>query len=105
MTVLTTVLGLIPVAFTAGEGSSLVQPIAKTVVGGLTVATFLTLYLVPVIYAIFNRMSERREARRERRRQRWIQRQQEEDALQAQEAQEALQRSADRHTPEEDSHE
>ncbi len=68
MTSLTTVLGLVPVAFSRGEGSSLVQPIAQTVVGGLSVATFLTLYLVPVIYAIFNgsraRRLERRAARR-----------------------------------------
>ena len=70
MTTLTTVLGLLPVAFAAGEGSSLVQPIAKTVVGGLTVATLLTLYLVPVIYAIFNRLSENRLARKQRRRER-----------------------------------
>ncbi|MFW5695085.1 MAG: efflux RND transporter permease subunit [Alkalispirochaeta sp.] len=78
MTVLTTVLGLVPVAFAAGEGSSLVQPIAKTVVGGLTVATLLTLYLIPVIYAIFNRISERRDARLQRREQRRLQRYQEE---------------------------
>jgi HAE1 family hydrophobic/amphiphilic exporter-1 len=78
MTTLTTVLGLIPVAFAAGEGSSLVQPIAKTVVGGLTVATALTLYLVPVLYAIFNRMSEKRLERRRRRRQRRIEQQKEE---------------------------
>ena len=64
MTSLTTVLGLLPVAFSRGEGSSLVQPIAQTVVGGLSVATFLTLYLVPVIYAIFNRIKERRQERR-----------------------------------------
>ncbi|MFP4209857.1 MAG: efflux RND transporter permease subunit [Alkalispirochaeta sp.] len=68
MTTLTTVLGLLPVAFAAGEGSTLVQPIAKTVVGGLTVATLLTLYLVPVIYAIFNGLSERRLNRKRRRR-------------------------------------
>ena len=86
MTSLTTILGLVPVAFAAGEGSSLVQPIAKTVVGGLTVATFLTLYLVPVVYAIFNRMAEKREARRERRRERWAERQREERLLQMQTA-------------------
>ncbi len=72
MTTLTTVLGLTPVAFAAGEGASLVQPIAKTVVGGLSVATLLTLYLIPVIYAIFNRITEKRNLRRSRRRaERW----------------------------------
>ncbi|MEX2445016.1 MAG: efflux RND transporter permease subunit [Alkalispirochaeta sp.] len=74
MTVLTTVLGLLPVAFAVGEGSSLVQPIAKTVVGGLTVATLLTLYLIPVIYAIFNRLSEKRNQRLQRKEQRRIER-------------------------------
>jgi len=77
MTTLTTVLGLAPVAFIIGEGSSLVQPIAKTVVGGLTVSTIFTLFLIPVLYAIFNNITEkmknkrlkRREARRARRRQ------------------------------------
>lgn len=68
MTTLTTVLGLIPVAFAPGEGASLVQPIAKTVVGGLSVATLLTLYLIPVIYAIFNRLSEKKQQRRDARR-------------------------------------
>lgn len=86
MTVLTTVLGLVPVAFAAGEGSSLVQPIAKTVVGGLTVATLLTLYLIPVIYAIFNRMSEKRDARLTRREQRRIQRHEAAEAREEQNA-------------------
>lgn len=58
MTALTTILGLAPIAFTQGEGMSLIQPIAKTVVGGLTVSTFLTLFLIPVIYYIFNRISD-----------------------------------------------
>ncbi len=70
MTTLTTVLGLIPVAFAAGEGSSLVQPIAKTVVGGLAVATVLTLYVIPVLYTAFSRVAERRTARRARRNER-----------------------------------
>ena len=67
MTTLTTVLGLIPVAFARGEGASLVQPIAKTVVGGLGASTLLTLFLIPVLYAIFNRLSDRRKERVERR--------------------------------------
>ena len=59
MTTLTTVLGLIPVAFFQTEGSSLVQPIGKTIVGGLTISTLLTLFLVPVIYSSFNSAGER----------------------------------------------
>lgn len=55
MTTLTTVLGMVPMAFFPGEGSELVQPIGLTVIGGLTVNTLGTLYLVPVLYSIFNR--------------------------------------------------
>ncbi|MFP4302122.1 MAG: efflux RND transporter permease subunit [Spirochaetaceae bacterium] len=65
MTTLTTVLGLIPVGFFEGEGASLVQPIGKTVVGGLTVATLLTLFLIPVLYYAFNRLSDKRTAKRQ----------------------------------------
>ena len=64
MTTLTTVLGLVPVGFFEGEGASLVQPIGKTVVGGLSVATLLTLFLVPVLYYIFNRLSDKRQEKR-----------------------------------------
>lgn len=69
MTTLTTILGLIPMAFFPGEGSELVSPIGKSVVGGLSVGALLTLFLIPVIYAIFNRMSEKRAERKERRKQ------------------------------------
>lgn len=64
MTTLTTVLGLVPVAFVEGQGSSLIQPIAKTVVGGLSVATIFTLFVIPVVYSVVNRRSEAREERR-----------------------------------------
>ena len=75
MTTLTTVLGLVPVAFFQGEGSTLVQPIGQTVVGGLTVGTLMTLFVIPVIYAIVNRIGERRAERHERRRAERIERQ------------------------------
>ncbi|MDA3959015.1 efflux RND transporter permease subunit [Oceanispirochaeta sp.] len=55
MTTLTTVLGMLPMAFSKGQGSELVQPFGQTVVGGLTMSTILTLFLVPVLYALFNR--------------------------------------------------
>lgn len=69
MTTLTTVLGLIPMAFLNGEGADLVQPIGKTVVGGLSASTVITLFLVPVVYSFFNEMSLKRQAKKEARRQ------------------------------------
>jgi len=65
MTTLTTVLGLIPMAFFPGEAAALVNPIGKTVVGGLTFGSILTLFLVPVVYAIFNEASEKRTVKKE----------------------------------------
>lgn len=58
MTSLTTILGMLPMAFAQGEGSELVQPIGQTVVGGMTISTLLTLIFVPVLYAVFNRKHE-----------------------------------------------
>ncbi len=65
MTTLTTVLGLIPMAFFPGEAAALVNPIGKAVVGGLTVGAILTLFLIPVIYAIFNESSQKHAQKRE----------------------------------------
>ncbi|MGA7616817.1 MAG: efflux RND transporter permease subunit [Thermoanaerobaculia bacterium] len=53
MTTSTTLLGLIPLSLALGEGSEMQAPMARAVVGGLTVSTFVTLFLVPVIYTIF----------------------------------------------------
>ncbi|MFP4268357.1 MAG: efflux RND transporter permease subunit, partial [Spirochaetaceae bacterium] len=49
----------------AGEGSELVAPIGKSVVGGLSVGALLTLFFIPVIYAIFNGLSDRRMRKKE----------------------------------------
>ena len=70
MTTLTTVVGLVPMAFFPGEGSELVAPIGKTVLGGLTVGTIMTLFLMPTIYAILNRRSDLRKAKAQARRDR-----------------------------------
>ncbi len=67
MTNLTTVLGLVPIAFLEGEGSELIQPIGLTVIGGLTASTLLMLFFVPVVYATVNRITGRIHARREAR--------------------------------------
>jgi HAE1 family hydrophobic/amphiphilic exporter-1 len=70
MTTLTTILGLVPMAFFPGEGSEFVSPIGKTVLGGLSFGTLMTLFLMPTIYAVFNKHSAEREARAEARRER-----------------------------------
>ena len=50
MTTVTTVLGLTPMALGLGRGSDLRAPMAIVVIGGLVVATALTLIVVPVVY-------------------------------------------------------
>ncbi len=52
MTTGTTVLGLLPMALSTGEGSELRIPLAVTVIGGLTASTLLTLILVPSVYTL-----------------------------------------------------
>ncbi|GHU29688.1 multidrug ABC transporter [Spirochaetia bacterium] len=63
MSTLTTVLGLLPMAFFPGEGSEMVAPIGKTVFGGLSFGTLMTLFLMPAIYAIVNKNSDARARR------------------------------------------
>jgi HAE1 family hydrophobic/amphiphilic exporter-1 len=70
MTTVSTVLGLVPMAFFPGEGSELVAPIGKTVLGGLSFGTLMTLFLMPTIYYVFNKRSDERTARAEARRER-----------------------------------
>jgi HAE1 family hydrophobic/amphiphilic exporter-1 len=55
MTMLTTSLGLLPLALGIGEGAEIRAPMAITVIGGLTVSTFLTLIVIPVVYSIVDR--------------------------------------------------
>jgi HAE1 family hydrophobic/amphiphilic exporter-1 len=64
MTMLTTVLALLPLAFFGGSGSELRTPMALTVVGGLLVSTVFTLILIPVIYHMFEGRREKRRLRR-----------------------------------------
>ncbi|MCE3224444.1 MAG: acrB, partial [Nitrospira sp.] len=62
MTSLATVVGLMPMALGLGTGSETNAPLARAVVGGLTVSTMLTLFLVPTVYTMleerFPRSSE-----------------------------------------------
>ncbi len=52
MTTVTTVLGLTPMALGIGRGADLRAPLAIAVIGGLVVATLLTLIVVPVVYSL-----------------------------------------------------
>ncbi len=52
MTTLTTILGMLPMCFATTGQSSMVQPIAVAVVGGLLSSTFVTLLVIPVLYSL-----------------------------------------------------
>jgi HAE1 family hydrophobic/amphiphilic exporter-1 len=58
MTSATTILGLLPMALGLGEGAELRAPLAITVIGGLTVATLLTLFVIPVVYSLLDRSAD-----------------------------------------------
>ncbi len=62
MTALTTMLAMTPMALGLGEGAELSYPIARSLIGGLLAATFLTLYVIPVVYTIFESRLNRKEA-------------------------------------------
>ncbi len=53
MTALVAAFGFVPMAFSTMPGSEVQRPLASVVVGGLASATFLTLFLLPVLYPIF----------------------------------------------------
>jgi len=59
MTAFTTMLGMVPMALSRGEGSELWRPMGIVVIGGLMVSTFVTLIVVPVLYGVMSRHGER----------------------------------------------
>ena len=59
MTAFTTILGMVPMAVSAGEGAEMWQPLGIVVIGGLTVSTFLTLFIVPVLYGVMSKHGDR----------------------------------------------
>jgi multidrug efflux pump subunit AcrB len=54
MTTITTVLGLFPLALGIGEGSEFLQPLGVVVFSGLTLATLLTLFIIPCFYILLH---------------------------------------------------
>jgi HAE1 family hydrophobic/amphiphilic exporter-1 len=55
MTSLAAVLGLTPMAFGVVRGAEANMPLARAVIGGLTVSTILTLIVVPILYTLLKR--------------------------------------------------
>lgn len=55
MTAITTILGLLTMAVGVGMGADMMQPIAIVTIGGLSYATFMTLFVIPVLYEIFSK--------------------------------------------------
>jgi len=55
MTAITSALGLIPMLLSNGVGAEIQKPLATVIVGGLITATFLTLFIIPILYARFSR--------------------------------------------------
>lgn len=62
MTTLTTVLALVPAAVGLGEGAELQAPLARSVIGGLTLSTLVTLVLIPTLYVALEEFRGRRRA-------------------------------------------
>ncbi|TAE61785.1 MAG: AcrB/AcrD/AcrF family protein [Nostocales cyanobacterium] len=54
MTTITTVLGMFPLALGIGEGAELLQPLGVVVFSGLSLATLLTLFIIPCFYTLLH---------------------------------------------------
>jgi HAE1 family hydrophobic/amphiphilic exporter-1 len=59
MTSLATIVGMVPLALGLGEGGEVQAPMARTVIGGLTSSTFITLLFIPCLYLLFERRREK----------------------------------------------
>ncbi len=60
MTALTTVFGLLITALGTGTGTEIIQPLAIVCIGGLLYGTITTLYVIPMLYDLFNKKPPRR---------------------------------------------
>ncbi|MCK4836201.1 MAG: efflux RND transporter permease subunit, partial [Candidatus Aminicenantes bacterium] len=56
ITALTTISGMLPMALSSSEGAEMRSPMAIALIGGLMASTFLTLFVVPILYSYFSRI-------------------------------------------------
>jgi multidrug efflux pump subunit AcrB len=59
MTSFATILGMIPMALALEAGSEQYAPLARAIIGGLTVSVFVTVFLVPAAYLLVHRGEEK----------------------------------------------
>jgi multidrug efflux pump len=59
MTSISTVLGAAPIAFAQGAGAETRNPMGIVVVGGLMLSTLITLYVIPIVYQLMDRVCVR----------------------------------------------
>jgi multidrug efflux pump subunit AcrB len=60
MTSVAATFGALPIALGLGAGSGSRRPLGYSIIGGLVVSTLLTLYLVPAVFVVFERLRGRR---------------------------------------------
>jgi multidrug efflux pump subunit AcrB len=61
MTALAMIIGMVPMALGLGEGGEQNAPLGRAVIGGLSLATVATLFLVPVVFSVIRRQTRPRE--------------------------------------------
>lgn len=61
MTSFTTLLGMLPLAISQGEGSEIWRPLGISIIGGLFFSMLISLFIVPIIYSLFAHAKKRRE--------------------------------------------
>ncbi len=60
MTSVATIFGAMPIAFGLGAGAGSRRPLGYSIIGGLLLSTLLTLFLVPAVFVLFERLRARR---------------------------------------------
>lgn len=66
MTSLTTILGMVPMALSTGEGSEMWQPMGVSVISGMIFSTIITLVIVPAVYAAMDKSGSRNKTKAEK---------------------------------------